>query len=403
MAIGFSLLSANYFIDGLDKGLKGIMLELSKTTEVEDGHPKTIVGFNVASRWEDLPEIIQSRFDPSIEIGVLYKEEDKASMFTLPENLFFVLNYPSPEGEPRYISRIMIEENRPKIEDNIQPATQMLRITITGLAAIALFSFFLIMLMRKIAKPIESLRNWAKSLNHSNLQKTPPDFTYNELNTLATLIRSSLISAHDSLTREQQFLSYASHELRTPISVVRSNVELLNRLSEKTPLTEKQQLTVQRIERAVLTMSDLTNTLLWLSRRDEQQIEPEPVNLSEEINTLCRELDYLLSGKKVKLLIDTDYENSIINTEATSCHIVLTNLIRNAYQHTQGGAVHITQHGSRVTVMNSNNTYSTEHIAMGYGLGLQLSEKIIKRYGWGYNIYDTPERYEVVVDFGEAL
>ncbi len=403
MAIGFSLLSANYFIDGLDKGLKGIMLELSKTTEVEDGHPKTIVGFNVASRWEDLPEIIQSRFDPSIEVGVLYKEEDKASMFTLPENLFFVLNYPSPEGEPRYISRIMLEENRPKIEDNIQPATQMLRIAITGLAAIALFSFFLIMLMKKIAKPIESLRNWAKSLNHSNLQKNPPDFTYNELNTLATLIRSSLISAHDSLTREQQFLSYASHELRTPISVVRSNVELLNRLNEKTPLTEKQQLTVQRIERAVLTMSDLTNTLLWLSRRDEQQIESEPVNLSEEINTLCGELDYLLSGKKVKLLINTDDENSIINTEATSCHIVLTNLIRNAYQHTQGGVVHITQHGSRVTVMNSNNTYSTEHIAMGYGLGLQLSEKIIKRYGWGYNIYDTPERYEVVVDFGEAL
>lgn len=403
MAIGFSLLSANYFIDGLDKGLKGIMLELSKTTEVEDGHPKTIVGFNVASRWEDLPEIIQSRFDPSIEVGVLYKEEDKASMFTLPENLFFVLNYPSPEGEPRYISRIMLEENRPKIEDNIQPATQMLRIAITGLAAIALFSFFLIMLMKKIAKPIESLRNWAKSLNHSNLQKNPPDFTYNELNTLATLIRSSLISAHDSLTREQQFLSYASHELRTPISVVRSNVELLNRLNEKTPLTEKQQLTVRRIERAVLTMSDLTNTLLWLSRRDEQQIESEPVNLSEEINTLCGELDYLLSGKKVKLLINTDDENSIINTEATSCHIVLTNLIRNAYQHTQGGVVHITQHGSRVTVMNSNNTYSTEHIAMGYGLGLQLSEKIIKRYGWGYNIYDTPERYEVVVDFGEAL
>jgi signal transduction histidine kinase len=403
MAIGFSLLSANYFIDGLDKGLKGIMLELSKTTEVEDGQPKTIVGFNVASRWEDLPEIIQSRFDPSIEVGVLYKEEDKASMFTLPENLFFVLNYPSPEGEPRYISRIMLEENRPKIEDNIQPATQMLRIAITGLAAIALFSFFLIMLMRKIAKPIESLRNWAKSLNHSNLQKTPPDFTYNELNTLATIIRSSLVSAHDSLTREQQFLSYASHELRTPISVVRSNVELLSRLNEKTPLTEKQQLTVQRIERAVLTMSDLTNTLLWLSRRDEQQIESEPVNLSEEINTLCGELDYLLSGKKVKLLINTDDENSIINTEATSCHIVLTNLIRNAYQHTQGGVVHITQHGSRVTVMNSNNTYSTEHITMGYGLGLQLSEKIIKRHGWVYNIYDTPERYEVVVDFGEAL
>lgn len=409
MAIGFSLLSANYFINGLDKGLKGIMLELSKTIEVEDGYPKTIVGFNVASRWEDLPEIIQSRFDPSIEVGMLYKEEDKASIFTLPENLFFVLNYPSPEGEPRYISRIMLEENRPKIEDNIKPATQMIKIAVTGLAAIALFSFFLIMLMRKIAKPIESLRNWAKSLDHTNLQKQPPDFTYNELNTLATLIRSSLVSAHDSLTREQQFLSYASHELRTPISVVRSNVELLNRLSEKTPLTEKQQFTVLRIERAALTMSDLTNTLLWLSRRDEQKIEPEPVNLHEKINTLCKELDYLLNGKQVKVCISTDDENVTINAEAISCHIVLTNLIRNAYQHTQNGTVNIVQHGSSVTIVNSNqheksalnNTNTSEQGTMGYGLGLQLIDKIIKRHNWSYTIYDTPERYEVIIDFDE--
>ncbi|MEL0649652.1 histidine kinase dimerization/phospho-acceptor domain-containing protein, partial [Pseudoalteromonas agarivorans] len=55
---------------------------------------------------------------------------------------------------------------------------------------------------------------------------------------------------------EQRFLSYASVELGTPISVILSNVELLNRLSEKAPLRDKQQLTLERIERAGLTMRD---------------------------------------------------------------------------------------------------------------------------------------------------
>ena len=406
MAIGFSFLSVNYFIDGLDKGLNGVMLKLSQTTEVKPGETKELVGFNIASRWEDMPASIQQRFKKPTEVGLLHKTKDRPSMFSMPQNLFFVVYYPNPEGEPRYISRIMLEKDKPQLLANIEPEQRMLWIAITGIAAIVLFAFFLFMVMKKIAKPVESLRGWAKSLNQTNLQQTPPDFTYNELNTLATLIRSSLLSANESVEREQRFLSYASHELRTPISVIRSNVELLNRLSEKAPLSDKQQLTLERIERAGLTMSDLTDTLLWLSRNEDQQSCPEPVNLSDKITTLSNELNYLLNAKHVEVVLNTQQE-SVITTDATAYHIVLTNLIRNAYQHTQFGQVHITQQGSKVTIVNCSEQGDApkaseplaKHASIGYGLGLQLSEKIIKRHGWVYGVNDIPGRYEVVVDF----
>jgi len=94
MAIGFSFLSVNYFIDGLDRGLNGVMFELSQTTEIEDGQPKNIVGFNVASRWEDMPEIIQQKFEVAPnEAGVLQKVKDNTSLFTMPADLFFVVYY----------------------------------------------------------------------------------------------------------------------------------------------------------------------------------------------------------------------------------------------------------------------------------------------------------------------
>jgi signal transduction histidine kinase len=408
MAIGFSFLSVNYFIEGLDKGLNGVMFALSQSAEVEDGQPKEMVGFNIASRWEDMPNIIQRRFKKPTQTGVLQKSRENLSFFSMPENLFFVVYYQNEAGEARYVSRIMLEKDRPKKQMTTEkPIQRLFWVALTGLAAITLFAFFLFMIMKKIAKPIESLRKWAKSLNQANLQQLPPDFTYNELNTLATLIRSSLLSAHDSLEREQRFLSYASHELRTPISVIRSNVELLNRLSEKSPLSDKQQLTLQRIARAGLTMSDLTDTLLWLSRNDEQQSAPEPVNLADKITHLGNELNYLLNSKQVEVLIDTDKQSATINTEATACHIVLTNLIRNAYQHTQQGEVHISQQGSKVTVLNYStqesataaNESASKPTSIGYGLGLELSEKIIKRHGWVYEVNDRPGRYEVVVDF----
>ena len=49
------------------------------------------------------------------------------------------------------------------------------------------------------------------------------------------------------------------------------------------------------------------------------------------------------------------------------------------------------------TPHTANNTNKPANI--GYGLGLELSEKIIKRHGWVYEVNDMPGRYEVVVDF----
>jgi signal transduction histidine kinase len=227
MTIGFSLLSVNYFISGLDKGIKSVMRELAKSPDVADGNPQHLLGFTIASRWQDTPSIIQTRFEtPPIMVGELQKIKDQDSVFLMPENIYFILLYTNPEGEKRYISRVMLDKDRPATSISGQPIKHFYWIFFTALAAIALFAFLLTMIMSKIARPVESLKNWAKSLNQDNIKKPLPDFTYNELNVLASLIQDSLTSAQKSLNREQHFLSYASHELRTPISVIRSNVDL---------------------------------------------------------------------------------------------------------------------------------------------------------------------------------
>lgn len=408
MAIGFSLLSVNYFISGLDKGVKSVMRELAKTPDVADGRPQNLLGFTIASRWQDTPEIIQTRFkSPPTKIGNLLKIKDQDSIFLMPENLYFIVLYTSPEGEERYISRVMLDKDRPPESTSGTPIKRFYWIFFTALAAIAAFAFLLTMIMKKIAKPIESLKIWAKSLNQENIKNSLPDFNYNELNVLASIIQDSLASAQKSLDREQRFLSYASHELRTPISVIRSNVDLLKRLSEKDTLSDKQQLTLQRIERAGLTMSDLTDTLLWLSREEEQGAILDSVNLHDKVKQLCNELNYLLNAKSVEVKISGDDCNQLIAT--TACHIVLSNLIRNAYQHTQQGQVSITQQGSRITIINSTNSSSSvvraeiktdkNQTALGYGLGLQLSEKIINRQGWFYQVKERQGQYHVTVDF----
>lgn len=406
MTIGQSMLTVSYYIDGLDRGLNSVMRELVMTSEVQDGQPVKFADFQIASRWEDTPAIIQERFSQPLEENELFKSKDQNSFFSLPTNLYFIAIIRNQEGEPRYISKVMLDKLKPQLKQKSY-LSRFYWIVITAVLVIAMFTCFLIVLMRKVAKPIESLRDWAKALSHENVQHPPPDFSYNELNTLATIVQSSLHSVHQSLAREKTFLSYASHELRTPISVIRSNVELLKRLCEQATLNEKQQLTLARIERAGLTMSDLTETLLWLSHNEAQSVELEGIQLDEKIHQLSSELRYLLNSKTVEVTLDCKPYS--LDTDSTACHIVLSNLIRNAYQHTQCGHVHIIQHGSVVTIINEEHRDSpshstsklkaTERPILGYGLGLQLSERIIQRHKWQYQITDEPGRYLVKVDF----
>ncbi len=416
MAIGFSFLSVNYYIDGLDRGINSTMFDLAKTTNVEDGQPQTIANFGIAKRWQDTPKIIQQRFkSPPTKEGELQKIKDQSNIFALPKNVFFVVLYKTSQGEPIYISKVFLEKDISLKVKKSKPKNRLVWALIVAIIAISLFAFFLRMIMQKIAKPVESLKDWAKSLDQKTVQNSPPDFNYNELNVLASLIQSSLISVHQSLEREQRFLSYASHELRTPIAVVRSSVDLLQRLNEKQPVTEKQQQTLERIQRASLTMSNLTDTFLWLSRNDDLAIAPELVKIDEVIHQACNDLSYLLAAKDVEIKIEC--QAASVNVVALACHIVLNNLIRNAYQHTQKGYVHINQQGSRVTITNSNakddavkQLPSTNHTSntnppssafgYGYGLGLELSEKIIEHHNWFYEKSDSQGCYQVIVDFG---
>jgi len=159
-----------------------------------------------------------------------------------------------------------------------------------------------------IAKPVTALAQWARALDSENLSQPPPDFPYPELNELAGLIRTSLSFVQDSLEREHRFLRHASHELRTPIAIIRNNIELLHKLKDQREpeRTVQQQKVIDRIDRAGLTMQHLTETLLWLSKDEIVPLAGQKLDLPRLLQELVEEMTYLLSGKEVQLMLTTD-------------------------------------------------------------------------------------------------
>jgi signal transduction histidine kinase len=81
----------------------------------------------------------------------------------------------------------------------------------------------------------------------------------------------------------------------------------------------------------------------------------------------------------------------------TLCRIIISNLIRNALQHAAEGRVIIEQSGHRVNIENNCDSTAFDADDLGFGLGLELTQKLIAQYGWYYHHKDMGSGRKVTV------
>lgn len=393
-----TVVSVNFYFAGLDFSKNNAMQKSAYKETVRVGEAKEIDGFIITKRWEDLPESIKNNLNENELIeGELLKRIIGVPIFSPPEAGYFAMMI-KREGETRYVSSFFSTE----LEAIPHPPffSNFLYVLSIALTAIALFSLVPFLLLRKVATPIEKLIVWAKQLNSEKLLQPTPQFHYHELDSLANIIQSSLSSVQETLAREMRFLGYASHELRTPISVTRTNTELLQKMLEKGVSSEKQLIVLKRIERASLTMTDLTETLLWLNRQQDKSLPITQLNIGALTQKLTDELAYLLIGKKVE--VSLQYEDTVALLPEALCSIIITNLIRNAFQHTHEGLVKIEQSKHCLRIINENTASFTHQGEQGFGLGLELTEKLVKHQGWTYHNIEAEFGHEVEIEFSQG-
>ena len=404
LVIGYSLLSARFFVRGMDNAIAGNMAQVvdsfvSTIPASQREQLNRFSGYQIARNWQQMPGKIRRAFKEPKQTDVLFKHDD-SGWFTPPDEVLFVMRV-MQAGDPYFISRSVTSETASALvgrnaAQNIRLLLALSIIIVLTLAAI------IWQLFRQIARPVNALGQWARALNEKNLHEAPPDFSYPELNSLATLIRTSLSSVQESLEREHRFLRHSSHELRTPISVIRNNVELLNKLQENTDKKwePRQAQVINRIDRASLTMKRLTETLLWLSRESDEHLPLKRLDLEKLIRDLIEEARYLLKDKQVDIIVETSA--CTVTVAEIPARIVLDNLIRNAFQHTCRGTIRITQKNGTVEIINDMVDENDMTQDLGFGLGLQLTEQLTRKLNWSYNSSSEPGRHFAWVCIGQA-
>jgi hypothetical protein len=399
LVVGYTFLAGSFFREGIDtyivSQMDGVAKNYRQQPALFEQSPLDDL-FYVSSDWQALPGEFQRSFSAKdIESNRLYKHkivsEERAS-----RRILFLLKATNGDQLPVYVGKSMKPSEVPQIGRQ-KAGRSFTFLHVTGGVILVVLIVVLFLLLKSLGRPIERLGQWARSVSPETVKEPLPDFRYRELNQLAALIQQGLQQTHATLEREQQFLNYASHELRTPISVMRNNIELLYRMDNER--SEAETRVLNRLYRAGLTMTDLIDTLLWLSREEVEAIPVAEVHLDNEVMEAVNSLRYLTEGKPVTLHVDT--EPFVGRWAKVPCQIVLTNMVRNAFQHSWEGGVTIRQTQAMVEIRNRlvKAEDGREAAELGFGLGLFLIEKLCRQFGWGLQTTMVDGEHVTRVDF----
>ena len=190
-------------------------------------------------------------------------------------------------------------------------------------------------LNKRVLAPIRDIASMAETLSESNLSnRINIAGTKNELKDLAAVINRMLDRIERSYNSQKQFVSDASHELRTPISVIRGYTDMLKRWGKDDP--EVLDEGIAAISQETEGMKDLVESLLFLARHDKKTLmmEISSFDPSELIQEVKKEETMVHSGYQFEL---SQMESMCIKADRNMMKQVVRILCDNAVKYSLPG------------------------------------------------------------------
>jgi len=249
---------------------------------------------------------------------------------------------------------------------------------------------------RRVIAPVTHLLDLVNKSGPDNLPTDLSEtFFDDEVGVLAEALEEAMRRVEIHVEREHRFSRYASHELRTPVTIIKGAVILLKKkfLGEDDPAYRP----LKRIDRAVTNMENIIETLLWLSREEIAVDQKQIFAAGSVVQEIIEQNRYLIVDKSIDIEFVPEDEPQLSLPPAI-LQIMLTNLIRNAIQHTAFGKIRVILKADRVIVSDTGAGMALEDMKLdtqshgrrdsnkGFGLGLSIVQRLCDRLGWKLEI-----------------
>ena len=273
-----------------------------------------------------------------------------------------------------------------------------------------------IVLSRKALKPIEEIATTAQDISAKNLSRRieMPARGDRELTSLVSTLNSMIARLEGSFNQIAQFSSDASHELKTPLAIMKGEIEQALRKVESVQQLERsesEQILTSLMEE-VERMQRIVEGLLLLAKADDHRLPlaKEHIALYRFLASISEDAEILAvdRGLKFERKLDSDTQEIHIDADPTFLYQVMMNLLDNAFKYTPSGGVvrlflNASDHSVKFGVEDTGSGiaendlkkifrrfYRTEHArthqgaehtARSLGLGLAITKSIVEAHG----------------------
>lgn len=221
---------------------------------------------------------------------------------------------------------------------------------------------------------------------------------FSQLNLALTAMTNKLNS---DFLQQKEFTENASHEMQTPLAVVKANLSLL---MQSQNIKEEEMNQLEAIDNTVKKLASLNKALILLSKIENHQFNQNiSVSINDKLKSIIKHYEDLWQSKNIA--VETEFDNEIIIAcNPTLADVLLTNLLQNAIRHNHiDGSIYISIKGNTLIISNTGEKLSVaedelfvrfkKNDASKESLGLGLS--IVKSIAL---IYHINVKYQYISD-----
>lgn len=362
------------------------------------------------------------------EISYYIVEENGSELFSHGEDITLFDDEPFHEGEytrlTRYGEEWMVLDSEPiavasgvirvrtaiRCTSNQRMLTVMRRVFLLSVPPLILLAALagFILTWRSLA-PIRAIISSAQRIERGDLsERIPPAPAEDELGKLTVTLNEMITSLESAFRREQRFSSDASHELRTPVAVIRAYAE---NLRDQPDLNTEAKASAQTILQECLRMQKLIEQMLALTRAQEGRYElhPERLCLADVFEGVQSAMVEPASEKQITMTCAVQ-DDLFVSADQSLLTQLLINLAENAIKYgkpnghialrayAEGADIRLIVEDDGIGIDSTDLPHIFERFfradtarnRSGCGLGLSIAQWIVQVHGGSMDVQSAP-------------